>query len=173
MCSIILPMAKRKKEDEKEMKSLADAVRGMNERKKIALGIFLSAGVIILIITFVCALLEVSGPPEISEEEYCRLLVEFDGRKWSIKRGDAALIAKAFGIFKPLGARTEKKKSLLLFVLYDEESEYVIRFGYKDSFLSGFVSGAPYNLYFSYGKDDRERVLSLSGEAGKFTFYEN
>ena len=165
-------MARKKKEEDKKVKTLREAVVELPQRKKVSLAVFVSISVTTLIFLFIFTLIDVVKPTLITEEEYIALLPRLDDVDWAIRKGDAAGIALELKSFKPDRARTEKNGRVLLLILEKEGYEYVIRFSYRENRVMGFIGSTSYTLYYSSGKRDSNKVLSLVSKRQKITLYE-
>lgn len=165
-------MAGKKKEEEKKVRTLREAVMELSERKKVIIAVFVSFSVTVLIFLFVFTFLDAVKPDLMTEEEYNALLPRLDDVVWTIRKGDAGGIAAELGAFRPDRARTEKSGNILLLILEKEGNEHVIRFSYRESRVLGFIGSTSYNLYYSSGKRDTNKVLSLISRKQKITLYE-
>lgn len=169
---IMSNMARKKKEEDKKVKTLREAVVELPQRKKVSLAVFVSISVTTLIFLFIFTLIDVVKPALITEEEYLALLPRLDDVDWAIRKGGAAGIALELKSFKPDRARTEKNGRVLLLILEKEGYEYVIRFSYRENRVMGFIGSTSYTLYYSSGKRDSNKVLSLVSKRQKITLYE-
>ncbi len=165
-------MAGKKKEDSAKVRTLREAVKDLPQRKKVIYAVFISIFVISLILLFVFTLLDAVTPSMITEEEFNILLPKLDDVEWKIKAGDAALIATELKSFKPYNARTEKRGHILFIILEAEGCECTLRFSYRDGRIVGFIGSSKYILYYSSGKRDSSKVLSLVNSKQKITLYE-
>lgn len=165
-------MARKKKEEDKKVKTLCEAVVELSQRKKVILAVFVSFSVTTLIFLFIFTLIDVVKPTLITEEEYKSLLPRLDDVDWAIRKGDAAAIEAELKYFKPDKVRTEKSGNILLVILEKEGNEYVIRFSYRENRVMGFIGSTSYTLYYSSGKRDSNKVLSLVSKRQKITLYE-
>lgn len=80
-------MARKKKEEDKKVKTLREAVVELPQRKKVSLAVFVSISVTTLIFLFIFTLIDVVKPALITEEEYLALLPRLDDVDWAIRKG--------------------------------------------------------------------------------------
>ena len=167
---------KGKKKDEKKKentKSLQEALKDLTTRGRVILALFTSIVAVTLLFLFLYALINAVTPDNVDIEDYESVLAKLNGRTWTIKKGDEKTLSVFLSGFKAQSAKSLKSGKSLILMLYGEKDERVLRFGYRDDRIQGFVGSVLFSLFPSEGKDGKNRVLTLLCEETKLVFFED